>query len=122
MMVTHEAGHAVVARLLGVPVEMVVMFRTDDDTSASVMTLSAAGPFSTFRLLGWNRALCSNLCLTTRSHGDDLALVDAHFPAVSMARRLVRLDGADLPDVLAACLQLMPLDTFVPIRRCAWRW
>jgi len=52
--------------------------------------------------------------LAAMNHGDDLALVDAHFPAVSMARRLVRLDGADLPDVLAACLHLMPLDTFVP--------
>lgn len=30
-----------------------------------------------------------------------------------MARRLVRLDGADLPSVLEACLRLIPLDTFV---------
>lgn len=51
--------------------------------------------------------------LASMGHGDELALVDAHFPAVSMARRLVRLDGADLPDALAACLQLIPLDTFV---------
>jgi len=40
-------------------------------------------------------------------------LVDAHFPAVSMARRLVRLDGADLPAALDACLALMLLDSFV---------
>jgi hypothetical protein len=46
-------------------------------------------------------------------HGDDLALVDANFPAISVARRLVRLDGADLPDAIAACLELLPLDTFV---------
>jgi L-fucose mutarotase len=52
--------------------------------------------------------------LASMGHGDELALVDAHFPAVSIARRLVRLDGADLPEVLAACLQLIPLDTFVP--------
>ena len=52
--------------------------------------------------------------LASMGHGDDLALVDCHFPAVSMARRLVRLDGADLPDALAACLHLMPLDSFVP--------
>jgi hypothetical protein len=32
----------------------------------------------------------------------------------SFSSRLVRLDGADLPDALAACLQLIPLDTFVP--------
>jgi L-fucose mutarotase len=47
-------------------------------------------------------------------HGDEIALVDAHFPATSLARRLVRLDGANLPDALAACLHLIPLDTFVP--------
>jgi L-fucose mutarotase len=52
--------------------------------------------------------------LASMGHGDELALVDAHFPATSLARRLVRLDGADLPDALAACLQLIPLDTFVP--------
>src|SRR5437879_5645676 len=52
--------------------------------------------------------------LASMGHGDDIALVDAHFPAVSMARRLVRLDSADLPEVVDACLQLMPLDAFVP--------
>jgi L-fucose mutarotase len=51
--------------------------------------------------------------LASMGHGDELALVDCHFPAVSMARRLVRLDGADLPEALAACLHLMPLDSFV---------
>lgn len=51
--------------------------------------------------------------LASMGHGDELALVDCHFPAVSVAQRLVRLDGAELPAVLAACLQLVPLDTFV---------
>ncbi|MGO4869184.1 MAG: RbsD/FucU family protein [Roseiarcus sp.] len=51
--------------------------------------------------------------LASMGHGDELALVDSNFPAAYNARRLVRLDGADLPDVLSACLQLMPLDTFV---------
>ena len=51
--------------------------------------------------------------LASMGHGDEIALVDAHFPAVSMARRLVRLDGADLPAAVAACLALMPLDSFV---------
>jgi L-fucose mutarotase len=46
-------------------------------------------------------------------HGDDLAIVDAHFPAVSMAKRLVRLDGVTAPAALEACLYLIPLDTFV---------
>ena len=51
--------------------------------------------------------------LASMGHGDELALVDCNFPAPSLAQRLVRLDGADLPSVLAACLQLIPLDTFV---------
>jgi L-fucose mutarotase len=51
--------------------------------------------------------------LASMGHGDELALVDCHFPAVSVAQRLVRLDGADIPAALAACLHLMPLDTFV---------
>jgi L-fucose mutarotase len=57
--------------------------------------------------------------LASMGHGDDIAVVDAHFPAVALARRLVRLDGADLPDVVDACLALMPLDGFVeaPARR-----
>ena len=52
--------------------------------------------------------------LASMGHGDEIALVDCHFPAVSVARRLVRLDGANLPEALAACLHLVPLDTFVP--------
>jgi L-fucose mutarotase len=51
--------------------------------------------------------------LASMGHGDDLALVDANFPAVSNAKRLVRLDGASLTEALEAILQLMPLDTFV---------
>jgi L-fucose mutarotase len=51
--------------------------------------------------------------LASMGHGDDLAIVDAHFPAVSMAKRLIRLDGVDGPAALNACLRLIPLDTFV---------
>ena len=51
--------------------------------------------------------------LASMGHGDDLVMVDCNFLAVSVAPRLVRLDGVDLPSALAACLQLMPLDTFV---------
>ncbi len=51
--------------------------------------------------------------LASMGHGDDVALVDRNFPAVSVAQRLVRLDGADLLSALEACLQLLPLDTFV---------
>lgn len=51
--------------------------------------------------------------LASMGHGDEIALVDANFPAATLARRLVRLDGATLGQALDACLQLLPLDTFV---------
>lgn len=51
--------------------------------------------------------------LASMGHGDELAIVDCNFPAASTAQRLVRLDGADLPTALRACLHLFPLDTFV---------
>src|SRR5258708_8250591 len=51
--------------------------------------------------------------LASMGHGDDIVIVDAHFPAVSMAQRLIRLDGVSGPAALDAILQLIPLDTFV---------
>jgi L-fucose mutarotase len=57
--------------------------------------------------------------LASMGHGDEIAVVDANFPSVSNAQRLIRFDSADLPTVLEACLQLLPLDTFVdePVAR-----
>jgi L-fucose mutarotase len=46
-------------------------------------------------------------------HGDDLALVDRNFPATSVARRLVTLDGVDIPRAGRAILSVFPLDSFV---------
>ncbi len=51
--------------------------------------------------------------LAEMGHGDELALVDANFPATSLARRLVRLDAVDLPGAAQAILTLLPLDSFV---------
>lgn len=51
--------------------------------------------------------------LAAMGHGDEIVLVDAHFPAASLAHRLIRLDAADLPETLAAVLHLLPLDGFV---------
>jgi L-fucose mutarotase len=52
--------------------------------------------------------------LASMGHGDELAIVDAHFPAARLAAqgsaRLVPLPGADLPQVLHAVLALLPLD------------
>ncbi|MBX6322730.1 MAG: RbsD/FucU family protein [Rhodospirillaceae bacterium] len=57
--------------------------------------------------------------LRAMGHGDELALVDRNFPAASVARRLVRLDGVDIPRAARAILSVLPLDTFVdrPVRR-----
>lgn len=52
--------------------------------------------------------------LASMGHGDELAIVDAHFPAARIAAqgsaRLVHLPGADLPAVARAVLALLPLD------------
>jgi L-fucose mutarotase len=50
--------------------------------------------------------------LAEMGHGDELAIVDANFPAVTMGRRLVRV-SSPAPDVLRAVLSLLPLDDFV---------
>jgi L-fucose mutarotase len=51
--------------------------------------------------------------LAAMGHGDELAIVDANFPATALARRLVRLDGIEAPRALQAVLSLLPLDDFV---------
>ena len=51
--------------------------------------------------------------LAGMGHGDELAVVDANFPAVALARRLVRLDGIEAPQALEAVLSVLPLDDFV---------
>lgn len=48
--------------------------------------------------------------LRSMGHGDEIALVDCNYPSLEHARRLVRLDGCALVDVLAAVLAVMPLD------------
>ncbi len=52
--------------------------------------------------------------LASAGHGDVIAVVDANFPAAALARRLVRLPGADAPAALAAVLSVLPLDDFEP--------
>jgi L-fucose mutarotase len=51
--------------------------------------------------------------LAEMGHGDEIVLADGNFPSASMAQRLVRADGHGVPALLAAILQLFPLDTFV---------
>jgi L-fucose mutarotase len=60
--------------------------------------------------------------LASMGHGDELAIVDAHFPAARLAAqgtaRLALIPGADAPTLLRAVLALLPLDDFGP--EAAW--
>jgi L-fucose mutarotase len=51
--------------------------------------------------------------LRAMGHGDEIAIVDANYPADAAGPELVRLDGLSATDVLDAILTLMPLDDFV---------
>ena len=51
--------------------------------------------------------------LRAMGHGDEIAIVDANYPADSAGPALIRLDGISATDVLDAVLTLMPLDDFV---------
>jgi L-fucose mutarotase len=64
--------------------------------------------------------------LALMGHGDEIAVVDANFPADSVARstchkRPVILAGASVDQVVRAVLSVMPLDEFVdtPVRTMA---
>ena len=51
--------------------------------------------------------------LMEMGHGDEIVFADGNFPAASIAKRLVRLDGHGIVPVLEAVLKFFPLDRFV---------
>jgi len=51
--------------------------------------------------------------LMEMGHGDEIVIADGNFPAASVAQKLIRLDGHNVPDVLKAILKFYPLDTYV---------
>lgn len=51
--------------------------------------------------------------LRAMGHGDELAIVDANFPATSTGRRVIRVDGVSATRTLEAVLSVLPLDDFV---------
>jgi L-fucose mutarotase len=51
--------------------------------------------------------------LAAMGHGDEIAVVDANFPAARHAQRLIRIDGVPATRLLAAVLSVLPLDDFV---------
>jgi L-fucose mutarotase len=48
--------------------------------------------------------------LMEMGHGDELVIADGNFPASSHAKRLIRCDSAQTTELLAAILDLFPLD------------
>lgn len=51
--------------------------------------------------------------LRSMGHGDEIAIVDANYPAEARAQRLVRLDGVPATRALQAVLSVLPLDAYV---------
>lgn len=60
--------------------------------------------------------LTPELLFTLRAmgHGDEIALVDANYPAAASGRPLIRMEGLSATRVLEAVLSVLPLDEFVP--------
>lgn len=63
-------------------------------------------------------------CLASLGHGDEIAIVDANFPAHSTAgytqlHTPIELPGLDASQAIELITQLLPLDSFVP--HCALR-
>lgn len=52
--------------------------------------------------------------LCEMGHGDEIVLADANFPATGLGPKVVRADGIPAPALLAAVLQLIPLDQYDP--------
>ena len=72
-------------------------------------------------LININPILSPELLHALRSmgHGDKLVLADANFPSAALAKKLIRLDGANIPNAAKAILSVLPLDSFVdyPVER-----
>ena len=51
-------------------------------------------------------------------HSDMMIISDAGFPGAAHAKRLIRMDGVMIPELLEAVLKMFPLDNFVdnPVR------
>ena len=50
--------------------------------------------------------------LMEMGHSDEIVIADGNFPSSSVAKRLIRLDGHGVNEILDAILYLMPLDTY----------
>ena len=68
-------------------------------------------------LKGIDPLLGPELLATLRAmgHADEIAVVDANFPAAANARRLIRAEGVSAARMVEAILSVLPLEQFEPI-------
>jgi len=52
--------------------------------------------------------------LLEMGHSDCVVIADANFPAAACAKRLILLEGVEVPALLEGMLPFFPLDSFVP--------
>jgi len=46
-------------------------------------------------------------------HGDEIVLADGNFPCDEFGRKVIRMDGHNIPEILEAILKFFPLDPYV---------
>ncbi|MDW2800721.1 RbsD/FucU domain-containing protein [Clostridium boliviensis] len=51
--------------------------------------------------------------LCEMGHTDELTIGDGNFPGHTYGKKVIRMDGHGVPEILDAILQLFPLDTYV---------
>jgi L-fucose mutarotase len=68
-------------------------------------------------LKGIDPILGPELLATLRAmgHADEIAIVDANFPAASNAKRLIRAEGVSATRMVEAILSVLPLEQFEPV-------
>jgi L-fucose mutarotase len=67
-------------------------------------------------LIGLDILLNADILYALRAmgHGDDIAIVDATFPAETYAKKLIRSEGANMTRMLTAVLSVLPIDRDEP--------
>lgn len=67
-------------------------------------------------LIGIDPILNADILFALRAmgHGDEIVIADGSFPAQTVAKRLIRMEAADLPRMLKAVLSVMPIDESEP--------
>ena len=63
--------------------------------------------------MGSEMCIRDRFLLRSMGHGDKLVLADANFPADTMNKKVIRLDGVNIPDAAKAILSVFPLDSFL---------